>query len=100
MKLVIVKKLLSFLHKLMYFQTLETHRTIRNHDGSEETTVTRKRNDQEYTIVTKKDKNGQEERTENFINLDEKDINLFLQDIPNNTPQHPNNWFDFDKYFK
>lgn len=86
---------------------METHRTIKDRDGNEETTVTRKRGDQEYSVTTRKDKHGREEKVENYVNLKEEDIDEFLKkglDKPlqpfDSVDKLPTNWFPFDQFFK
>jgi hypothetical protein len=51
--------------------SVEEHRTVRDTNGNEETTVTRQIGDKKHTITTKKAKDGSEEQTENIINMDE-----------------------------
>lgn len=57
----------------------ETHKTVSDQDGNQEVTITRKQGDKEYTIITKSDKNGVAEVTENFVNLDESQKDSFLR---------------------
>lgn len=57
--------------------SVEQHRTIRDSEGNEETTVTRKIGDKTHTIITKKDKNGVEIKTEDLINMNENELQDF-----------------------
>lgn len=90
------------------FQLIESHQTVRDSEGNEETIVTHKRGDKEYTRITKINKNGEREVKENFVNLDEGDLGKFLGSGSNAiTDDHAMipekkspNWFPFDKYFK
>ncbi|XP_033230894.1 uncharacterized protein LOC117181982 [Belonocnema kinseyi] len=54
--------------------TLEKRQTFRDSDGNEKITVTRQIGDKMHEIITKKDKAGIESKTENLINMDEKNI--------------------------
>ncbi|KAL1491132.1 hypothetical protein ABEB36_011774 [Hypothenemus hampei] len=62
--------------------SVETHRTVRDSEGNEETTVTRKMGEKEYTIIKKRDKEGKEEIHENMINMTEQDKPSFFSDTP------------------
>ncbi|KAK4879980.1 hypothetical protein RN001_008126 [Aquatica leii] len=62
---------------------IETHKTIQDQNGNREETVTRKRGDKEYTVITRIDKNGVKEITENLVNIDESEKDTFYK---NNTP--------------
>lgn len=53
------------------------HKIVRDNTGNEERTITRKRGDQEHTVVIRRDKDGREEKTENFVNIDENNLNKF-----------------------
>lgn len=75
---------------------METQRTVRDHEGNEETTITRKQGDKEYSIVKKRDKDGKEETIENLVNLDEKEVDRFLPK-PN---VDEGSWSIFDRFFK
>ncbi|KAF2899928.1 hypothetical protein ILUMI_06267 [Ignelater luminosus] len=82
--------------------TIETHRTVRDQQGNEETTVTRRQGDKEYSITTRTDKDGQKEIVENLVNMDENDKDAFLKatepyGVPPKKP--PPNWFPFDRFF-
>ncbi|KAK9882481.1 hypothetical protein WA026_021822 [Henosepilachna vigintioctopunctata] len=77
--------------------SIEIHKTVRDNEGNEETTVTRKIGNKEHSVIKKKDKSGKEEIIENFLNIDENDSNTLLS-IPDNS-EHKK-WFLFDKFFK
>lgn len=53
--------------------SVEIQKIVRDNSGNEERTITRKFGDKEHTVIIKKDKDGREERTENFINMDSND---------------------------
>lgn len=53
------------------------HKIVRDNAGNEERTITRKRGDQEHTVMIRRDKDGREEKTENFVNIDETNLNTF-----------------------
>lgn len=57
--------------------SLEQKRTVRNSDGTEETTITRSKGEQSHTVTIKRDKAGIEEKIENFNNMDESDVRDF-----------------------
>jgi hypothetical protein len=50
---------------------VEHVKTIKNSDGTEEKSVTRAIDDKSYSIVTKRNKDGEEETVETFRNIDE-----------------------------
>nr|XP_012135432.1 PREDICTED: HCLS1-associated protein X-1-like isoform X2 [Megachile rotundata] len=80
--------------------TVKQKQTIRDHEGNEETTISQRTGDKIYTVVVKKDKNGVETKTENFINTDGEltDGNSFLKNEPsfNNIDL---NFFSWEKFF-
>ncbi|KAJ8965713.1 hypothetical protein NQ317_000174 [Molorchus minor] len=81
--------------------SIETHRSIRDNEGNEELTICRKMAEKEYCVIKKKDKNGKEEVTENFVNLNENEKNIFFK--PKELPpveNKPQIFFPFDKFFK
>lgn len=59
--------------------TVEEHRTVRDSHGTEETTVTRMKGEQTFITTTKKDSQGQEERTEKILNMDDRDLAQFSE---------------------
>lgn len=80
---------------------METHRTVRDNEGNEETTITRKIGDKEHTVTKRRDKNGKEEIIENLVNLDEKDLDSFLhKKLPEFQPPDVHKPSIFDKFFK
>eukprot|EP00112_Aurelia_sp_Birch-Aquarium-sp1_P011953 Seg251.2 transcript_id=Seg251.2/GoldUCD/mRNA.D3Y31 product="Myeloid leukemia factor 1" protein_id=Seg251.2/GoldUCD/D3Y31 len=56
---------------------IESHKTVRDSDGSEEVTVIRKIGDQAHKKTTIKDTTGAEEVHEDLMNLDEGELNKF-----------------------
>lgn len=82
-------------------QTIETHRTLRDQQGNEETTITRRQGEKEYSITTRKDKDGKQEIIENLVNMDENDKDVFLKSTESYgvRPEKPPNWFPFDRFF-
>ena len=56
---------------------VETTRTVRSSDGSEEVTVTRRRGDQAHQQVTRRDKAGATVTEENLVNIQEADLETF-----------------------
>lgn len=95
---------------IISFQSVEIHKTTRDSQGNEETTITRQMGDKQYTVTTRRDKSGKEERIEDMVNMDEKDIDGFLgiwnrpklppPPSPSHSHDDPNRYFPFDKYFK
>uniref|UniRef100_A0A6P7GUW6 Uncharacterized protein LOC114341070 n=1 Tax=Diabrotica virgifera virgifera TaxID=50390 RepID=A0A6P7GUW6_DIAVI len=65
--------------------SIETHRTMRDNDGNEESTVCHKIGDKEYCVIKKKNKHGQEEVTENYTNMTEQEKDIFTK--PRHSPQ-------------
>lgn len=51
--------------------SVEVQKIVRDNIGNEERTITKKIGDKEHTITIKRDKDGREERTENFVNMDD-----------------------------
>nr|CAD7432421.1 unnamed protein product [Timema monikensis] len=90
--------------------SVEHHRTVRNNQGHEETTVTRQIGDQSHSLTTQTDRNGVQQRVEKFVNLDEGKLDEFenkwnKQYQPaapklSDDETRPHNWFPFDKFFK
>ena len=58
----------------MYLKRIEQRKTVRDADGNEEVTITRSIGNQSHSVIIKKDKTGNEEKIENFNNLDESMI--------------------------
>ncbi|KAF6201151.1 hypothetical protein GE061_005598 [Apolygus lucorum] len=58
---------------------VEHHKTFKSSDGTEQTVVTRQFGDQSYSVTVKKNKDGSTERTEDFVNMNEDDLNKFDQ---------------------
>lgn len=65
--------------------------------------ITRQVGDKQYSVTTRKTKDGKEERIEDIVNMDEKDVSHFLNQWqrPRHEPPHddPNRYFPFDKFF-
>jgi len=57
--------------------SVETKSTIRDSSGTEITTVKRKLGNQEHISTVKKDKDGTEERSDTFVNLDDNALDDF-----------------------
>ncbi|XP_033749851.1 uncharacterized protein LOC117334370 isoform X2 [Pecten maximus] len=66
---------------------IEERRTVRDSQGGEEVTVTRKQGSQAHSITTKTDKNGVQEKIENFTNMNENDLSDFNYKWSNKTEQ-------------
>ncbi|XP_018324576.1 uncharacterized protein LOC108736600 [Agrilus planipennis] len=83
---------------------VETHRTVRDQEGNEETTITQKFGDKEYTVTTRVDKNGHKEIEENMVNIDESEKNqIFKQDSVQGSSKFGSflkDWSDFEHFFK
>ncbi|XP_021360602.1 HCLS1-associated protein X-1-like isoform X2 [Mizuhopecten yessoensis] len=56
---------------------VEERRTVRDSEGGEEVTITRKQGSQAHSVITKTDKSGVQEKIENFTNMNENDISDF-----------------------
>lgn len=57
--------------------------------------------DKQYTVTTKRTKDGKEEKIEDMVNLDEKDVSKFLDTWSQPlSREDPNKNFPFDKFFK
>ncbi|CAH0557489.1 unnamed protein product [Brassicogethes aeneus] len=85
--------------------SVEIHKTVRDNQGNEETTITKKLGDKEYTLIKKKDSSGKEEIIENFVNMKESEKDsLFNKPLVDNKPPQlgsgPYNGFPFDNFFK
>jgi hypothetical protein len=80
--------------------SIETHHTVRDNQGNEETTITRKIGDKEHSITKRRDKDGKEEIIENFVNLDEKDVKEFFPKQDRLPEPHRQIWPFFDRFFK
>ncbi|XP_045470062.1 uncharacterized protein LOC123677535 isoform X2 [Harmonia axyridis] len=72
--------------------SIEIHKTIRDNEGNEETTITKRIGDKEHTLIKKKDSTGKEEIIENFVNIDDTET---LLNLPENKP-----WSFYDRFFK
>lgn len=80
------------------FQSIETERTTRDTEGNQETTLCHRLGDKEYCIIKKRDKEGREEVTERFVNMDEKEKDMFLK--PKQNPEIQPYKFPFEKFFR
>lgn len=61
--------------------TIEERKSVTDSEGNCETTIKRQVGDKIYTSVTKRDKNGVESKTENFENIPESELTIFMQQI-------------------
>lgn len=59
--------------------TIEEHRTVKDSSGKEVTTVRKSIGDQSYSVTLHMDKEGINEKKEDFVNLDEKDVPDFQE---------------------
>ncbi|XP_067878808.1 HCLS1-associated protein X-1 [Heterodontus francisci] len=59
--------------------TVEERRVTRDSEGNEETRITRAQGEQSYTTVTRRDPQGKEERTEQMVNMDDRDLQRFAE---------------------
>ncbi|XP_057305679.1 uncharacterized protein LOC130644162 [Hydractinia symbiolongicarpus] len=85
--------------------SIETRASKRDSDGNEEVVVTRSLGQQTHTVVKKKNNKGEEEETENFINMEQDELNKFEEKWNENKKQElhdqmlmPNlnkNWNDY-----
>ncbi|XP_034952117.1 HCLS1-associated protein X-1 [Chelonus insularis] len=57
--------------------SIEEKKTVTDSQGNAETTVRRKIGDKIYTVITKRDKDGVERKTEEFQNIDEHEVQNF-----------------------
>lgn len=57
--------------------SIETTSRKRDSEGNEEVTVTRNLGDQSHTTISKKNSAGEEEKVENFVNMEESDMEEF-----------------------
>ncbi|RZC41250.1 HCLS1-associated protein X-1 [Asbolus verrucosus] len=81
--------------------SVETHHTVRDNQGNEETTITRKMADKEYSVTKRRDKDGKEETIENFVNMDDKEVDTFFPKQPQRVPElDQRSWPFFDRFFK
>ncbi|KAF5286356.1 hypothetical protein FQR65_LT12650 [Abscondita terminalis] len=78
----------------------EVYKSVKNHDGNREETVTRKQGDKEYTVVTKTDKNGIQEITENLLNLDDSEKEAFMKNNNSFKPDRSKDNFDVSLFQK
>lgn len=81
---------------------METHRTVRDSAGNVETIVTKQVGDKQYTLTTRTDKHGKQEKHEEMINIDDNELSNFTDDWSRepSPPNDPNKWFPYDKFFK
>lgn len=81
--------------------TIKKKQIIRDHEGNEEITISQQTGDKLHTVIIKKDKNGVETKTENFVNAENNDLTdgkLLLKNEPtfNNIDL---NFFSWEKFF-
>merc|ERR1719391_1962618 len=56
---------------------IESTRTVKNSDGSETVSVTKKIGDQSYSVVTTRDSSGAESSEEKLLNINQSDLEDF-----------------------
>jgi len=71
---------------------VETNRTVRNSDGSEIVTVTRRVGDQVYQQTTTKDKEGSTTTENRFTNLEEGDLEQFNKKFNGHVREEAGGW--------
>lgn len=57
---------------------VEEKKIVTDGQGNTETTIKKQIGDKSYTVITKKDKDGVEIKTENFQNIEESKISFFF----------------------
>ncbi|XP_050309287.1 HCLS1-associated protein X-1-like isoform X2 [Anthonomus grandis grandis] len=57
--------------------SIEAHRIVTDSEGNQETTITKKLGEKEYTVLRKRDKEGKEEEHETLINMTEEEKGIF-----------------------
>ncbi|XP_076247128.1 uncharacterized protein LOC143187064 [Calliopsis andreniformis] len=83
--------------------TIEQKQIFRDSEGNEEVSISQQIGDKIHTVITKKDKNGVETKTEKFINMDESELigNKWLPSNKNNKNSNTDlNYFPWEKFFK
>ncbi|XP_011639512.1 uncharacterized protein LOC105428751 [Pogonomyrmex barbatus] len=82
--------------------TIEKKRMIRDTEGNEETIISKQIGDKKHVITIKKDKNGIETKSEDFINMDESELKDFIQkrEVPiQNSHDSTSDHFPWEKFF-
>lgn len=59
------------MRSISLLQFLEHHRTVKDSKGNEETTVTQQIGEQKYSVTTIVGSNGEIQKNETFVNIDE-----------------------------
>ncbi|KAG1676033.1 hypothetical protein GQR58_014468 [Nymphon striatum] len=75
-------------------QRKEEHRTVRDNQGNEESTVTKILGDKKYSVTEKKDASGVQETVETFVNVDEGSLPNFQENWDSVQGNHPSNHSD------
>lgn len=81
---------------------IKQKQVIRDHEGNEETIISQQAGEKMYTVVIKKDKNGVETKTENFVNTDKSELPDGKDLLLNNEPSFNNidlNIFSWKNFF-
>jgi len=73
--------------------SVETTSRKRDSDGNEEVVVSRNLGDQTHTVTSKKNNNGEEEKIENFTNMDENDLETFDEKWKQKSQKSPRDMF-------
>ena len=85
--------------------TVEHRESSRNSDGNETTIVTRNFGDKSHTVTTVRKPNGEEEKTENFVNMTKEDFGKIQNEhasqnlVPFWQKESNQNKSIFDKFF-
>jgi len=81
----------TFSRKMNADGSVETTSTKRDSNGNEEVTVTRNIGEQTHSVITKKSKDGNEEKVENFVNMEKDDLQEFEGKWMGSSDGHPQN---------
>ncbi|KAG5884765.1 hypothetical protein JTB14_029245 [Gonioctena quinquepunctata] len=81
--------------------SVETHRTVRDNEGNEETSICHRIGTKEYCVIKKRDTSGKEEITEQFVNMKESEKDIFSKPKASGSVMDgPSGLFPFDRFFK
>lgn len=69
--------------------TVEKRQTFKDSNGNERTVITRQMGEKIHEIITTRDKDGSETKTENLINMDENEMKSFYDKWKTRTPKNP-----------
>jgi len=73
--------------------SVETTSRKRDSDGNEEVVVSRNLGEQTHTVTSKKNNQGEEEKIENFTNMDENDLETFDEKWKQKSQKNPRDMF-------